>query len=89
MEVCVSDDGPGLAEDIIDKIFDPFFTTKEDGTGLGLTIAHRLVEAHGGNLTVRNRRDGGADFVVVLSTSDGDDEQSRPLDGGTEQTSAA
>jgi signal transduction histidine kinase len=89
LEVRVSDNGPGLPEEIIDKIFDPFFTTKEGGTGLGLTIVHRLVEAHGGNLTARNRREGGAEFVVVLPTSGGGDEESGPLDGGTEQTNAA
>ena len=53
VEMRVLDDGPGLSESIRDRVFDPFFTTKQHGTGLGLTIAHRLIEAYGGRLTVR------------------------------------
>jgi signal transduction histidine kinase len=81
--VRVLDEGPGVPEGIIEKIFDPFFTTKEDGTGLGLAIAHRLVEAHGGNLTVRNRPGGGAEFVVVLPTAgSGNQEQTVEAEAG-------
>ena len=64
----VLDEGPGLPDELLDRILDPFFTTKEHGTGLGLTIAHRLVEAHGGSLSARNRPQGGAEFVVRLPT---------------------
>ncbi len=66
VEVQVLDEGPGLADELRDRIFDPFFTTKEHGTGLGLTIAHRLVEAFGGRLTAGNRPTGGAVFTVAL-----------------------
>ena len=48
----VSDSGPGIAPEIKDKIFDPYFTTKSDGTGIGLSISHRIVTDHGGSLTV-------------------------------------
>lgn len=65
--VRVVDDGDGLPRDFPDRVFDPFFTTKKHGTGLGLSIAYRLVEAHGGRLTARNRREGGAEFIMTLS----------------------
>lgn len=67
----VLDEGPGLPVELLDRVFDPFVTTKDKGTGLGLTIAHRLVEAHGGGLTVRNRPAGGADFIIRIPRADG------------------
>ncbi|HMQ15072.1 MAG TPA: ATP-binding protein [Phycisphaerae bacterium] len=66
VRLTVADEGPGLAPQHLDRVFDPFFTTKSHGTGLGLTIAHRLVEAHGGSLTARNRPEGGAEFTITL-----------------------
>lgn len=72
VELRVRDEGPGLPEEIRHRIFDPFFTTKQDGTGLGLTIAHRLVEAYGGQLRARNRVEGGAEFVITLPRVDAD-----------------
>ncbi|MBK8914654.1 MAG: hypothetical protein IPM64_08670 [Phycisphaerales bacterium] len=62
----VTDSGPGLPPELLDRIFDPFFTTKDHGTGLGLTIAHRLVESHGGELRGENRPEGGACFSIRL-----------------------
>lgn len=62
----IIDQGPGLQHDVLEKLFDPFFTTKENGTGLGLTIAHRLIEAHSGRITARNAATGGAEFIIVL-----------------------
>ena len=60
----VSDSGPGIAEDKIDRIFNPFFTTRSTGTGLGLAIVHRILDAHGGSVAVANDR--GATFRLSL-----------------------
>jgi signal transduction histidine kinase len=78
VEITVLDSGPGLAPELLDKIFDPFFTTKPRGTGLGLTIAHRLVEAHGGELRADNRPEGGARFAVRLPLADETERSGRP-----------
>jgi signal transduction histidine kinase len=60
----VHDTGPGIAAGAMDKIFNPFFTTKETGTGLGLAMVHRVVEAHDGTILVTN--DGGARFELRM-----------------------
>jgi signal transduction histidine kinase len=65
-EVIVTDEGPGLSADVLDKMFEPFFTTKHRGSGLGLPTARRIVEAHGGELTANNRPQGGASLAVRL-----------------------
>jgi signal transduction histidine kinase len=62
----VEDDGCGIAPELHGKIFDPFFTTKDQGTGLGLANASRIVEAHGGKLGVRSAPGAGAVFTVCL-----------------------
>ena len=61
-----SDDGPGIAPEILEKIFTPFLTSKTKGTGLGLAIAHKIVEAHGGAIEAKNGPDGGAVFTIRL-----------------------
>jgi signal transduction histidine kinase len=62
----VADTGPGIPPDVLPRIFDPYFTTRPRGLGLGLTIARRIVEAHGGTLEVASRPGEGARFRVVL-----------------------
>jgi len=57
VEVRIIDDGPGLDPGVIERIFNPFFTTRAAGTGLGLAIVHRIAEAHGGCVRVRNNAD--------------------------------
>ena len=66
--VTVENDGPPIPEDDLERIFDPFVTTKEQGVGLGLSIASRIVEQHGGFIEVRNRTQGGVAFEVFLPT---------------------
>jgi PAS domain S-box-containing protein len=63
--VTVSDDGPGIPDDIRDRIFEPFLTTKSQGTGLGLAITKRIVTAHHGSIQV-NTFPGGTVFEVRL-----------------------
>jgi len=65
----VSDDGPGIPEDLISEIFNPFFSTKELGTGMGLSISRSIVSAHGGRLEAKNNPTGGASFSIVLPTA--------------------
>jgi PAS domain S-box-containing protein len=52
VRIAVSDTGPGIAADILDRVFDPFFTTKPGGTGLGLATCHSIVHRHGGHISV-------------------------------------
>ena len=58
IEVSISDTGPGIAENIVDKIFLPFFTTKDRGTGLGLSIVQKIIVSHGGNIFVDSSNNG-------------------------------
>jgi two-component system sensor histidine kinase HydH len=64
--VAVADRGPGMPEDIRTKAFEPFYTTKHRGTGLGLPIARRVVEAHGGNMHIDVPSSGGTTVSVEL-----------------------
>jgi two-component system, NtrC family, sensor histidine kinase HydH len=66
VELSVSDNGPGIAPEVMDQLFIPFFTTRSRGTGLGLPLSRRLVEAHQGELAVRSSPGKGATFVVRL-----------------------
>lgn len=63
-----SDTGRGIAAESLEKIFDPFYTTKDigQGTGLGLAVAHRIIEEHGGFIEAENNANGGADFTILL-----------------------
>ncbi|MBB6430731.1 sensor histidine kinase [Algisphaera agarilytica] len=69
--VVLTDTGPGLPQEVVDRIFNPFFTTRSTGTGLGLAIVHRIVDAHGGAIAVHNHeRHGGAVFTLDLPRSE-------------------
>jgi signal transduction histidine kinase len=62
----VSDNGRGIAPDHLPNIFRPFYTTKGDGTGLGLSLARRIVEDHHGRIDVSSALGKGTTFAVVL-----------------------
>jgi signal transduction histidine kinase len=66
VHLLVIDDGAGIAGDIADRIFRPFFTTRATGTGLGLAVVQRIVNAHGGVLAHHETPGGGATFDVEL-----------------------
>jgi signal transduction histidine kinase len=69
LQVDVSDDGPGVPPDVMDRIFSPFFTTKPQGSGLGLAIVRKIVDAHDGRIDVSARAAGGTRFRVTLPVS--------------------
>ncbi|WP_122644256.1 sensor histidine kinase [Luxibacter massiliensis] len=60
------DSGCGISEDIIDYIFEPFRTYKEGGTGLGLSLSKRIIESHGGSISVDSKIDEGSTFTIIL-----------------------
>jgi len=64
----ISDNGPGIPEEIIDRLFDPFFTTKDNnsGMGLGLNISYGIITEHGGEIRAQNEPDSGATFIIEL-----------------------
>lgn len=66
MQVEVEDTGPGISDEIASQLFQPFVTTKPGGMGIGLSISKRIIEAHGGELTVRRNKAGGATFTFTL-----------------------
>ena len=68
VEVVISDNGPGIRPEHMGKIFDPFFTTKEpgQGTGLGLSVAYRIVHEHGGTIRAQSRPGEGTSFLIEL-----------------------
>jgi PAS domain S-box-containing protein len=69
IEIKVLDNGPGFVGEIAHQAFDPYVTSKPKGTGLGLAIVKKLVEEHGGQITARNREQGGAEISILIPTS--------------------
>jgi PAS domain S-box-containing protein len=66
LEVSIRDQGPGLAAEQRQRIFEPFFTTKTKGTGLGMAIVQRIVQAHGGQVRIGEQNGSGAEVIVAL-----------------------
>lgn len=73
----VWDSGPGIPKEHLPRLFDPFFTTKPRGTGLGLAIVHRIVENHGGTITVESQEGKGTRFTLRFPESRGTEEASK------------
>jgi signal transduction histidine kinase len=69
VQVTISDNGPGIAPEVLARLFEPFFTTKPQGTGLGLSITRRIVIAHGGKISVESQPGQGATFKVLMPLS--------------------
>lgn len=70
ISIRISDDGIGIERADLPRIFEPFFTTKEHGTGVGLTIASKIVEAHGGAIEVMSKRGKGTTFFILLQDNE-------------------
>ncbi|MBI5511747.1 MAG: response regulator [Deltaproteobacteria bacterium] len=66
VKIEVTDTGPGISPEHLDKIFDPFFTTKSKGRGLGLAVAHTIISRHGGRLEVQSAVGQGSTFTILL-----------------------
>jgi PAS domain S-box-containing protein len=77
MEIYFTDTGTGISDEVLQKLFSPLFTTKAQGMGFGLAICKRIVEAHGGTITVKPVRDKGTTFTVTLPI-----EQKPEVEGG-------
>ncbi|MEE2672998.1 MAG: ATP-binding protein [Myxococcota bacterium] len=70
--VRVRDNGSGIHPDVLDKVFNPFFTTKDKGTGLGLALSKKVVDAHGGSMSVESNSEAGTEFVLTFPKSAGE-----------------
>jgi len=66
VEITFTDTGVGMPKETLKKIWNPFFTTKAKGMGLGLSICKRIVEAHGGKISVKSALKKGTTFKVTL-----------------------
>lgn len=84
--ISVRDTGPGIPEEVRSRIFEPLFTTRTKGTGLGLAVARRIIEAHHGEITASTSPNGGATFTIMLplpeSTQSGEPASSSSSVGG-------
>jgi len=66
VEIRISDNGPGIPEEVIGQLFEPYITTKPKGSGLGLAIVKKIIEEHGGMIWAENNESGGARIVIRL-----------------------
>lgn len=66
VQIQVKDEGIGVEPENLEKVFDPFFTTRAGGTGLGLSVAYKIIQQHGGHIAARPNADKGMTFTVTL-----------------------
>ncbi|MCJ7814397.1 MAG: ATP-binding protein, partial [Candidatus Atribacteria bacterium] len=71
IKLIIEDSGIGIPEKDFTQIFDPFFSTKDEGSGLGLSIVYKLVEAHQGEIKVESKEGEGTKFVIFLPQKGG------------------
>jgi signal transduction histidine kinase len=79
VDCIVTDQGPGITAEALPRLFEPFFTRRHGGTGLGLPIVQRIVEAHGGTVTAVNRPSTGAAFTISLPAAPAEVRPEEPL----------
>lgn len=88
IRVSISDNGPGIPAEIIDKLFDPFFTTKDNssGMGLGLNISNSIITEHGGAIRIESEPSSGSTFIIELPivAETGERKPSNPTDSEQE-----
>ena len=73
LELKIQDTGVGIPDENLSKVFDPFFTTNRNGTGLGLSVVHQIVERHGGSIEVSSEVNLGTTFTIVFGCAQGPD----------------
>ena len=73
----IADSGTGIEKEMLEHIFEPYFSTKEAGTGLGLPIAKKIVEDHGGKVRAARRKEGGLRITIVLPKDQSRDQPQR------------
>lgn len=66
IRIDITDNGPGIKEELVSKIFDPYFTTKETGSGLGLALSHSIISKHEGHIAIHSMPNQGATFTIYL-----------------------
>jgi signal transduction histidine kinase len=62
----IRDNGCGIPKELMDRLFLPFFTTKKNGNGLGLALSHKIIQEHGGTITVESQEGQGTTFTIIL-----------------------
>jgi two-component system sensor kinase FixL len=72
VRISIEDSGPGLPPDVVDRLFQPFLSTKAEGMGVGLSICHTIVTAHGGRIWTEPSSLGGIAFHFTLIDASGD-----------------